>query len=273
VTVSLVTPDAWDLVGQGYTRRFTPTLAAYARTALALVEPAADAHVLDVAAGPGTLALLAAPRVRRVSALDFSSGMIDRLRRDAAARGLTNVEAVVGDGQALPYPDASFDAAFSMFGLIFFPDRARGLRELLRVLRPGGRALVGSWAPLDPSSPPVILFELFRDALPESPPTFPRLPLTDAAAMRHELGEAGFAEVQVSLVAHEFAAPSVEAFWQGQVEANVLFAGVLGGMAPAARDQVFERVLDGLRANLGDGEVRYLQTAVCGVGTRAESAP
>lgn len=273
MTVSLVTPDAWDRVGQGYTSRFTPTLAAYARTALSLVEPAADAHILDVAAGPGTLALLAAPGVRRVSALDFSPGMIDRLRRDAAARGLTNVEAVVGDGQALPYADASFDAAFSMFGLIFFPDRGRGLRELLRVLRPGARALVGSWAPMDPSSPPVILFELFREALPESPLTFPRLPLADAESMRRELGEAGFERIQISLVAHEFTAPSAEAFWQVQVEANVLVAGVLNGMAPAAREQLCERLLSGLRANLGDGEVRYLQTAICGVGARPERAP
>lgn len=273
MNVSLVTPDAWDRVGQGYTSRFTPTLAAYARTALSLAQPAADAHILDVATGPGTLALLAAPEVRRVSALDFSPGMIDRLRREAADRGLTNVEAVVGDGQALPFADESFDAAFSMFGLIFFPDRARGLRELLRVLRPGARALVGSWAAMDPSAPPVILFELFREALPESPPTFPRLPLLDAASMRQELAEAGFADVQVSLVAHEFTAPSVEAFWQGQVEANVLFAGVLHGMTPAARDQMSARVLRGLRANLGDGEVRYLQTAICGIGTRAERAP
>lgn len=273
MTVSLVTPDAWNRVGQGYTSRFTPTLAAYARTALSLAQPAADAHVLDVAAGPGTLALLAAPDVRRVSALDFSPGMIDRLRHDAAARGLTNVEAVVGDGQALPYADASFDAAFSMFGLIFFPDRARGLRELLRVLRPGARALVGSWAPMDPASPPVILFELFREALTDSPPTFPRLPLTDPASMRQELGEAGFEEIQVSLVAHEFAAPSPLAFWQGQVEANVLFAGVLHGMSAAARDQVSERVLHGLRANLGDGEVRYLQTAIFGIGARPEGVP
>lgn len=273
MTVLLDKPDTWDRVGQGYTSRFTPTLVAYARTALSLVRPASDARVLDVAAGPGTLALLAAPDVKHVSALDFSSGMIDRLRQDAVARGRANVEAIVGDGQALPYADESFDAAFSMFGLIFFPDRARGLRELLRVLRPGGQVLVGSWAPMDPNSPPVVLFELFRDALQPSPPTFPRLPLSDVESMRQELGEAGFARVHVTLATHEFAAPSPEAFWQGQVEANVLFAGVLHGMAPTAREQLSARVLEGLRARLGDGEVRYLQTAIFGLGVRAERAP
>ncbi|MBA3547114.1 MAG: methyltransferase domain-containing protein [Nannocystis sp.] len=269
---SLVTPDAWNLVGVGYTSRFAPTLAAYARTALALAQPAADAHILDVAAGPGTLALLAAPEVRRVSALDFSSGMIDRLRHEAAARGLANVEAIVGDGQALPYPDETFDAAFSMFGLIFFPDRARGLRELLRVLRPGRQAVIGSWAPLDPGAPPVILFELLRDASPEMPPTFPKLPLTDAEAMRHELREAGFEGIQVALVAHEFVAPSVDAFWHGQAEANVLVAAVRHAMTSAAWERVSQRVIEGLRAHLGDGAVRYPQTAIFGLGTRTGRA-
>lgn len=269
MTSALTSPEAWDRVEWGYTELFAPTLAAYARSAVALAALPANAHILDVAAGPGTLALLAAPDVRRVAALDFSTNMIERLRRDAGVRGLTNVDAVVGDGQALPYEDATFDAAFSMFGLIFFPDRGRGLRELRRVLRPGGRAVVGAWAPLDPASPAVVLFELFRAALGEACPAFPPLPLGTAEAMREELALAGFEQVQVALVVNEFSAPSVAVFWAAQASANVLFARMRQEMSPGAWERLSDRVTSGLRERLGDGEVRYPQTALLGIGQRS----
>ncbi len=269
--ISLSIPDAWDRVDWSYKEQFAPTLAGYARAAVAMAAPPSDAHVLDVAAGPGTLALLVAPEVRRVSALDFSPGMIAQLRREAVALGLGNVDAIVGDGQALPYADATFDAAFSMFGLIFFPDRARGLRELLRVLRPGGRAVIGAWAPLDPGSPPVVLFELLRAALAEATPTFPALPLGTAEAMRDELAVAGFEDPRVAFATHEFRADSVEQFWEIQTRANALMVAVRQDMPDDAWARLSDQVLDGLRARLGDEEVRYPQTAVLGLGVRGST--
>lgn len=87
-----------------------------------------------------------------VDAVDFSSAMLDTLR--ARADGLDHVHLHEADGQALPFPDGIYDAGFSMFGLMFFPDRARGWAGLRRVLRPGGRAVVASWHPLDQISRP-----------------------------------------------------------------------------------------------------------------------
>lgn len=268
LTSPLTSPESWDRVEWGYKELFAPTLASYARAAVALAAPAADAHILDVAAGPGTLALLAAPDVRRVSALDFSTNMIAQLRGEAAACGLSNVDAVVGDGEALPYADATFDAAFSMFGLIFFPDRARGLRELRRVLRPGGRAVVGAWAPLGPDSPLVILFEQLRAALGDACPVFPPLPLGTAEAMQDELASAGFEQIQVAFAVNEFSIPSVEAFWAAQTRANVLFTVVRGSLPEDAWERLSGRMIHELRARLGGGEVRYAQTAVLGLGVR-----
>jgi ubiquinone/menaquinone biosynthesis C-methylase UbiE len=98
-----------------------------------------SARVLDVAAGPGTLTFLAAPRVARVSAIDFSPTMIEELRARAGREGVGNVDAQVMDAQALTFADSTFDAAFCLFAFMFFPDRARAFREMLRVLRPGGK--------------------------------------------------------------------------------------------------------------------------------------
>jgi len=91
-------------------------------------------RVLDVAAGTGALALAAARTGAQVLATDFSPGMVDRI----AAYGLPNVETRVMDGQALALADATFDAVFSIFGVIMFPDWRKGLAEMARVTRNGG---------------------------------------------------------------------------------------------------------------------------------------
>ena len=98
--------------------------------------------VLDVAAGAGGQTLKAARRVGAsgaVLATDISSNIIELAAHDARAAGLSNVAARVMDGENLDVADASFDAVISRVGLIYFPDRARALAEIRRVLRPGGR--------------------------------------------------------------------------------------------------------------------------------------
>ena len=86
-TPPLALPATWDAVAEGYADELMPLFERYAQDALALAVLPARAHVLDVATGPGTLALLAAPVAERVVALDFSEAMIVQLdRRVAAAR-------------------------------------------------------------------------------------------------------------------------------------------------------------------------------------------
>jgi len=95
--------------------------------------------VLDVAAGTGSFSMPAARAGVDVLATDFAPGMIERLRQRIQQEGLTNIRAEVMDGQALDVPDACYDASASIVGVIFFPDIARGIAELKRVLRSGGR--------------------------------------------------------------------------------------------------------------------------------------
>ena len=97
--------------------------------------PAPGSRIVDVACGPGTLSVLAAQAGHQLDALDFSRPMITKLTERMMALGVRAIKSHVGDGQALPFPDGTFDAGFSMFGLMFFPDRAKGFAELRRVLR------------------------------------------------------------------------------------------------------------------------------------------
>jgi SAM-dependent methyltransferase len=111
---------------------------------------AADLHagwrVLDVATGSGNAAIAAARLGVQSVGVDYVPSLLERAGTRAAAEGLA-VELVEGDAEALPFPDASFDAVTSVFGSMFAPDHERVAAELLRVTRPGGTIALASWTP------------------------------------------------------------------------------------------------------------------------------
>ena len=105
-----------------------------------------DERVLDVAAGNGNATLAAARRGCSVTSTDYVSTLLERGAERARAEGL-NVKFQIADAEALPFPDASFDAVLSTFGVMFAPDQATAAAELARVCRPGGRIGLANWTP------------------------------------------------------------------------------------------------------------------------------
>jgi ubiquinone/menaquinone biosynthesis C-methylase UbiE len=103
-------------------------------------------RVLDVATGSGNAAIAAARRGCEVVGVDYVPALLDRGRLRAEAEHL-DVEFVEGDAENLPFPDASFDAVTSIYGVMFAPDHHRAAAELVRVCRPGGRIALASWTP------------------------------------------------------------------------------------------------------------------------------
>jgi SAM-dependent methyltransferase len=102
------------------------------------VDPHPNQFVLDVACGSGNTALVVARRYCKVAGIDYVPALIECARKRAAADG-RDVAFRVADAQALPYPDASFDAVLSVYGVQFAPDQEKAASELLRVCRPGGK--------------------------------------------------------------------------------------------------------------------------------------
>ena len=208
------TPLPWELVAQGYAAEAAFVMQPFSLRAAEYLAPSASARVLDVAAGPGTLALRLAPSVREVIAVDFSKQMISELQQAAAKLGLKNLTAQVADGERLPFGEAEFDAAFSLFGLMFFPDRGRGFAELLRVLKPGAGAVVSSWAPVRESS----LMRTVFGALAAADPDFPA-PKPDPAGLENpdvlaaEMRAGGFERVRIEAVKHTLPRASADDLW------------------------------------------------------------
>ncbi|MFP2913518.1 class I SAM-dependent methyltransferase, partial [Pyxidicoccus sp. 3LFB2] len=201
--------------------------------------------------------LLAARGGREGEAVDFAPRMIAALRERAAEARL-DVESLVGDGMALPLKDGAFDAAFSMFGLMFFPDRPRGFRELHRVLVPGGRAVVSSWMPMERSPVMNAVYKSFAELMSGGggggggAPRDGMMPLSDPETCRKEMAGAGFVDVSV----HEAQAPARYGSSAELVDAMIRSSApiVLARKALGEKwDGVARALLERVSAELGSG--------------------
>ncbi|MCI0331236.1 MAG: class I SAM-dependent methyltransferase [candidate division Zixibacteria bacterium] len=104
------------------------------------------ARVLDVACGTGNLAIPAAKAGAVVTGIDIAANLVEGARVRAKSEGL-KIEFHEGDGEAMPYPDGSFDVTVTMFGAMFCPRPEKAAAELLRVTKPGGRMAMANWTP------------------------------------------------------------------------------------------------------------------------------
>jgi ubiquinone/menaquinone biosynthesis C-methylase UbiE len=262
----LASPEPWSLVADDYTLELLPMFELFSRDALALASTSKGARVLDVAAGPGTLTLLAAQSGCSLSTIDFSPQMVENLKRRLSAAQLS-ADVRLGDGQALPWADAEFDAAFSMFGLMFFPDRARGFAELHRVLKPRGVAVVSSWAPFEGIFASVMA--AMREVLPDIPFGTGKGPLGDPEQVALEFSSAGFVDVQVTAQTHTLPAGAPREVWAQCQRTTAPIVLLKRRLGEAKWDEVTAGIVARLEAEYGTGPVDISTTAYLGRGRKA----
>jgi SAM-dependent methyltransferase len=141
----LIAAEKWKAKSAAMGRDVTEAFVEYAR-------PKPGMKVLDLASGTGEPAISLASRVGssgHVTALDLSSELLQIASERAQQRGLTNFSTRQADAQQLPFPDQSFDLVTSRFGVMFFQDCEKALREVHRVLKPGARACFLTWGPFE----------------------------------------------------------------------------------------------------------------------------
>jgi ubiquinone/menaquinone biosynthesis C-methylase UbiE len=181
---------------------------------LAAVE-ATDA-VLDVATGRGAVLFPAAERADRVVGIDLAKPMIEALSEEIAERGVANAMASVMDGDALDFPDGSFDVVLCSLS-IFFLDVERALEEFRRVLRPGGTMGLTTFGKGDPRWDwhRELLRSLMREEGEQRPrPSRAPADVESAEELEALLAGAGYDHVRVHEEAHELCFADAEEWWQ-----------------------------------------------------------
>jgi SAM-dependent methyltransferase len=266
---------AWDAIAPGYDRTNTPTQMWLGNEGLQRAGLASGMRFLDVAAGSGALSIPAARFGARVLAIDQSPAMLDLLRARARQEGL-DIETTVMDGHALQLADNTFDVAGSQFGVMLFPDMPKGIREMARVVKPGGRVLMNVYG--DPSK--IEFFGFFVTAIQSVRPGFtgppmdpPPLPfqLQDPERLRKELAGAGLKDVKVETITETTEFRSGEELWDWLVWSNPIVEMVLGSLNLTDHERgVIRQALDRLvRKCAGSGPAAKLTNPVnIGIGAK-----
>lgn len=228
------TRPAWDEIAPGYDRTNTPTQMWLGNEGLRRTRLRASMRFLDVAAGSGALSIPAARLGAKVLATDQSAVMLELLRARAQKEGLA-IETRVMDGHALELEDDSFDVAGSQFGVMLFPDMPKGIRELARVVKPGGQVLMTAYG--DPHEIEFLGFLVGAiqsvrpdfDGPPMDPPPH-EFQLADPARLRKELTAVGLRDIAVETIKESAEFRSGEDLWEWIVWSNPIVERVLGSL-------------------------------------------
>jgi ubiquinone/menaquinone biosynthesis C-methylase UbiE len=247
----------WQLSGNAaevYERSLVPLI--FAPWAAVLLERAAlqlGERVLDVACGTGIVARLAAPKVGphgQVTGLDLNPGMLAVARSLSPAGGAV-IDWREGSAVALPFAEATFDVVLCQQGLQFFPDRLGVLREMRRVLTPGGRLTLAVWRAKH------LFFSALADALARhvSPEAGAggRAPfaLAGATELRTLLTEAGFSDIRVRIEILPMRVTSLERYVPEQLAATPM-AGAVAAAGESARAGILQDISTAVQAYRDD---------------------
>lgn len=257
----------WQVAGSAaevYDRALVPAVfSAWAPLVVDLADPRPGARVLDVACGTGVIVRLVAPRVGpagEVVGLDLNPGMLAVAAATASSEPATGARIRWQEASAtkMPLPDNAFDIVYCQLGLQFFPDRPAALREMFRVLVPGGRLGLMVWRGIEHSPGFGALAEALARRVSAEAAGIMHAPfgLADADELRRLIAAAGFGDITIRSVPGAVRFPSVERFVQDYVAGSPL-AGHVAKVSDEARASLVSEVGAALRSYLAAGALTF----------------
>ena len=211
-------------------------------------------RVLDVACGPGTVA----SRVKRVSGadcavsgIDINEGMLKFARAD------NSVEWHLGSAENLPFEDRSFDVVLCQQGLQYFADRAKAMKEMTRILRPGGRISLAVWGAIERQPFYLALEDAFSLFLPEAKNAYEQaFSLNTADELRNLAVSAGLRDARVRFEHRTIRHPSLKEFVDGFMRGTKV-SGLYVVLPDEAQTDFVEHVSGLLHSYVDDGGMAF----------------
>jgi SAM-dependent methyltransferase len=244
---------------------------------LALAQPGPGERVLELACGPGGIGLAAAARVApggEVVMSDVAAPMTALAAARAEALGLANVSTRELDLEQIDEPDDAYDVVLCREGLMFATDADQSVREIARVLRPGGRVALAVWGPRDRNPWLGLVFDAVSAQIgrPVPPPGIPGpFALADAERLEALLTGAGLADVTVGELSVPLRAHSFDEWWRRTSALAGPLATILGSLPEQAAQALRARLREAVRPYETPTGLEFPGLSLIAAGRRSES--
>lgn len=232
-----------------------------------MIEPKDKMVILDVASGTGEPGLTIASMLNggKVKLTDNSENMLVIAREKASRRGIYNIEIIACDACKLPFADNSFDAISCRFGFMFFPDMLLAAKEMLRVLKPGGRIAVSVWnVPEKNFWVTAIMGAISRNMeLQAPPPDAPGMFRCSGDGFMFGLfSEVGLKNISQNEVTGKLNSKTFDVYWDMQTEVAAPIVAALGKADANMKEKIKKEVHQAVNQRFPDGNVVFDSSAL-----------
>jgi ubiquinone/menaquinone biosynthesis C-methylase UbiE len=232
-----------------------------------MLHPESDHIVLDVATGTGEPGLTIASMLNggKVIITDLSDDMLEIARANAARRGIINIEITACDVCELPFADNTFDAISCRFGFMFFPDMLMAAKELVRVLKPGGKIATAVWnVPEKNFWVTAIMGTINKNMeLPAPPPGAPGMfRCAKDGLMTDLLSQAGLKNISQKEVNGKLNSKTAEAYWNMMLDVGAPIVAALSKADEATKEKIRREVLEAVNKRYPEGDIMIEASAL-----------
>ena len=245
------TRDQWQAAAEAW-YRWSPTLNQWLGKAtdkmLEMAGISTGHRVLDIAAGAGEQSITTAKKVGTsgyVLATDISSNILEYAKQMAQQAGLNNIETKVMDGENLAVEEEKFDAVISRVGLIYFPDQQKALKEMLRVLKRGGKVAAIVYSTPEKNKFFSVPVSIIRNRA-KLPPPLPGQPgpfsLGAEGIIEKVFSQAGFKNVKSELVDSPLLLPSAKECVRFEKESFGALHQMMSSLSDSEKVSVWEEI-------------------------------
>ncbi|UOK42340.1 MULTISPECIES: class I SAM-dependent methyltransferase [Flavobacterium] len=216
--------------------------------------------VLDIATGTGEPGLTIASKLNggKVILTDLAEDMLEIARENASLRGIKNIETVVCDVCELPFPDNTFDAISCRFGFMFFPDMELAAKEMVRVLKPGGKIATSVWNIPEKNFWITAMMGTIHKNMELRPPP-PGLPgmfrCAKEGMMTDLLSQSGLKNVSQNEVLGKLNSKTADNYWNMITEIAAPVVAALASADDAMKAKIKQEVYDLVNQKYPDGNV------------------